>query len=249
MPARYSWVAISPVELLSSVGCSSSACCVWLQPHLLPRPADWGEWLQVSGHWFLDDQKDWQPSDELLRFLEAGKPPVYIGFGSMVDEQIEHATHIVLRALQANGQRGILLGGWGGLGKGELPPTILRIDAVPHHWLFPQLAAVVHHGGAGTTATGLRCGRPTVVVPFFADQPFWGMHVHELGCGPHPISFARLNVSNLADAIDKAVNDPAYSHNAKSMAVKLQNEQGVDKAIAMSTTFLETNQPSRREFS
>lgn len=112
-------------------------------PNLLPRPEDWGEWLRVSGHWFLDDQSEWQPSDELLRFLEAGKPPIYVGFGSMVDEQIEHATRIVLEALQRTGQRGILLGGWGGLGTGDLPGTILCLESIPHDWLFPRLAAVL----------------------------------------------------------------------------------------------------------
>lgn len=117
-------------------------------PTLLPIPEDWGDWLQVSGHWFFDQLPDWQPSGELVRFLESGKPPVYVGFGSMIDEQIERATSIVLGALQRTDQRGILLGGWGGLGKGDLPETILRIDSIPHDWLFPRISAIVHHGGA-----------------------------------------------------------------------------------------------------
>jgi len=212
-------------------------------PNLLPRPADWGEWLQVSGHWFLDDHVEWQPPEDLLRFLGAGKPPIYVGFGSMVDEQIEHATRIVLGALQRTGQRGILLGGWGGLGKGDLPETILRLDSVSHHWLFPRVSAVVHHGGAGTTATGLLHGRPTVVVPFFADQPFWGDRVHRLGCGPHPIPFIRLNIDNLADAIDSAVNDPTLLQNAELLGDKLKKEDGVGQAVNMIQTFLERSKP------
>lgn len=210
-------------------------------PHLLPRPDDWGEWLQVSGHWFLDDQLEWQPPDDLLRFLEAGKSPVYVGFGSMVDEQIQRATSIVLGALQRACQRGILLGGWGGLGKGDLPETILRLDAVPHDWLFPHLSALVHHGGAGTTATGLRHGKPTVIVPFFADQPFWGTRVHHLGAGPRPIPFARLTIENLADAIDKAVNDPTIRQNAEILGDKLGKEDGVGKAVQIIQTSLEKN--------
>jgi sterol 3beta-glucosyltransferase len=138
--------------------------------NLLPRPDDWGDWLKVSGHWFLDEQTEWQPPDELLRFLDAGKPPVYVGFGSMIDKQIRYATKIVLEALHHTGQRGVLLGGWGGLGKGDIPDTVRCIESVPHDWLFPRVSVVIHHGGVGTTATGLRHGRPTVIVPFFADQ-------------------------------------------------------------------------------
>ena len=211
-------------------------------PNLLPRPEDWGLWLQVSGHWFLEDPLGWQPPDDLLRFLEAGKPPVYVGFGSMVDEKIGHATRIVLGALQRAGQRGILLGGWGGLGTGDLPETILRLESVPHDWLFPRVSAVVHHGGSGTTATGLLHGRPSVVVPFFADQPFWGARVHQLGAGPSPIPFARLTIDNLAEAIDRAVNDPTLRQSAEVLGDKLQREDGVGKAVSFIQTFLQTNQ-------
>jgi len=210
-------------------------------PSLLPRPVDWGTWLQVSGHWFFDWSPDWQPPAELVKFIEQGKPPVYVGFGSMVDEQIQRATPIVLGALKRCGQRGILLGGWGGLGSGDLPETILCIDAVPHDWLFPRVAAVVHHGGAGTTATGLRFGKPTVIVPFFADQPFWGTRVQQLGAGPHPIPFARLNIDRLAQAIDMAVNDPSLHHNAQILGEKLQQEDGVGNAVSIIRTFLESN--------
>jgi sterol 3beta-glucosyltransferase len=210
-------------------------------PTLLPRPEDWGEWLQVSGHWFLDDQSGWQPPEDLVRFLDSGMPPVYVGFGSMVDEQIEHATRIVLGALRRAGQRGILLGGWGGLGTGDLPETILRLESVPHDWLFPRVAAVVHHGGAGTTATGLRYGKPSVVVPFFADQPFWGARVHQLGAGPNPIPFARLTIENLAEAIDRAVNDLTIRQNAEFLGDRLQGEDGIGKAVQFIQTFLGTS--------
>jgi sterol 3beta-glucosyltransferase len=209
-------------------------------PILLPRPTDWGDWLQVSGHWFLDSQPGWQPPLHLLNFLEAGKPPVYIGFGSMVDEQIENATRIVLGALHKFGLRGILLGGWGGLGAGDLPQTVLMLDSVPHDWLFQYVSAVVHHGGASTTATGLRFGRPTMIVPFFADQPFWGERVHRLGAGPKPIPFARLSVGNLANAIDQAVNDPIVRLSAASVGEKLRNEDGVGKAVEYIRAFLDS---------
>jgi sterol 3beta-glucosyltransferase len=202
-------------------------------PTLLPVPPDWGEWLQVSGQWFMDTEHGWQPSNEIAGFLEAGQSPVYVGFGSMVDEQIASATHIVLGALRRCGQRGVLLGGWGGLGAGDLPPTILRVEAVPHDWLFPRVSAVIHHGGAGTTATGLRYGRPSVVVPFFADQPFWGLRVHQLGAGPKPIPFSKLTIENLSEAIDRAVNDASIRQNAEALGEKLQHEDGVGTAVKM----------------
>jgi sterol 3beta-glucosyltransferase len=206
---------------------------------LLPRPSDWGLWLKVSGYWFLEEASDWQPPDNLLRFVDAGKPPIYIGFGSMIDEQIKRATHIVLGALKRLGKRGILMGGWGGLGAGDLPDRILRLEAVPHPWLFPRVSAVVHHGGSGTTATGLRYGKPTVIVPFFADQPFWGERVHALGCGPKPIPFARLSIDNLSEVIDSAVNTPVFQQNATVIGKKLQAENGVGKAVGYIQEFLE----------
>lgn len=128
-----------------------------------------------------------------------------------------------------------------GLGEGSLPETILCIDAVPHDWLFPRVSAVVHHGGSGTTATGLRYGKPTVVVPFFADQPFWGGQVHRLGAGPKPIPFAKLNIERLAHAIDLAVNEPSFRHNAEILGEKLHVEGGVGKAVSYIREFLDTN--------
>ncbi len=212
-------------------------------PNLLPPPDDWGDWLKISGHWFFDELPGWNPPGQLLRFLDGGKPPVYVGFGSMVDEQIKQATPVVLNALKRLSLRGILLGGWGGLGAGDLPESILRLDEVPHAWLFPQVAAVVHHGGAGTTATGLRFSKPTLVVPFFADQPFWGARVHALGCGPQPIPFRRLNTTNLTKAIDEVINDPGYKNNAQNMGKKLQAEDGVGKAVNIIHTFLDAGSP------
>jgi sterol 3beta-glucosyltransferase len=227
-----------PESFYRHLDVSSMPVVYGFSPTLLPRPSDWGDWLQVSGHWFLDDQSDWRPPEDLVRFLEAGNPPVYVGFGSMVDAQIENATRSVLGALSRSGQRGILLGGWGGLGAGNLPQTVLRLESVPHGWLFPKVSAVVHHGGAGTTATGLRNGKPSVVVPFFADQPFWGRRVHQLGAGPAPIPFTRLSVDNLTHAIDQALNDPAIHRNAAILGEKLQREDGVGRAVGYIQAYL-----------
>lgn len=201
--------------------------------HVTPIPPDWGHWLHVTGYWFLDADQEWRPPDELASFLESGPPPVYIGFGSMVDREAENVTGIVLRALAASGRRAILLGGWSRLGTGQLPDTILLLDAAPHSWLFPRMAAVVHHGGAGTTAAGLRAGVPNVVVPYFADQPFWASRVQVLGVGPKPIPRQKLTAERLAQAIEIAVNDGEMRRKAQELGRKIQAEDGVATAVPL----------------
>ena len=142
--------------------------------HVVPRPSDWPETTIAPGYWFLDRLEDWTPPEALAEFLAAGPPPVYIGFGSMAGKDPARKAEIAVEALKKSGQRGLIATGWGGLNVEDLPDTIFKLDAAPHDWLFPQVAAVVHHGGAGTTAAGLRAGRPTVICPFMGDQPFWG---------------------------------------------------------------------------
>ncbi len=135
-------------------------------PSIIPHPADWPESVTVTGYFFLDSQSDWQPSPELKAFLDAGDPPVYFGFGSMAGRNPEQLAKLILEALAKSGQRGLLLTGWGGLRSELVPDNVFVVDCRPHGWLFPRMAAVVHHGGAGTTAEGLRAGVPTVIVPF-----------------------------------------------------------------------------------
>lgn len=156
-------------------------------PSVLPIPADFPSHVHVTGYWFLDRSSDWQPTTDLVRFLEGGPPPVYVGFGSMSGRRAEQRAKVVVEALRVSGQRGVLASGWGALKAVDLPPNVVMVDAVPHDWVFSQVAAVVHHGGAGTTAAGLRAGRPMVICPFLADQPFWGRVVCQRGVGPKPI--------------------------------------------------------------
>lgn len=200
-------------------------------PHVLPVPADYPPHVHVTGYWFLDRNEDWQPSNELVDFLDAGTPPVYIGFGSMSGTRGQERAKIVLEALARTGQRGLLASGWGGLKATDLPDHVFMLDQAPHDWLFPRVAAVVHHGGAGTTAAGLRAGKPTVIVPFIADQPFWGKVVHELGVGPQPIPQNKLTVEALATAISQAVNDPAMRARAEAVGEKIRRENGTDNAV------------------
>lgn len=206
---------------------------------VLPEPPGWQRKnLHVTGYWHLSTEDDWAPPSDLRQFIEAGDPPVYVGFGSMKGGGEEELTRLIARALSLAGHRGILLSGWGGLGQTEqgarlpgLPDDILVVDEVPHQWLFPRVAAAVHHGGAGTTAASLRAGTPTVVVPFFADQTFWGARVAGLGVGPRPISRRKLTVSNLAEAIRYATTDRDVVNRARLLGQAIRGEDGVANAV------------------
>jgi sterol 3beta-glucosyltransferase len=202
-------------------------------PSVLPRPSDWPETAYVTGYWFLDRDEQWQPPPELQAFLAAGEAPVYIGFGSMAGRNPQRTAEIAIAALQQAGARGILATGWGGLEPTQLPSHIFKLDAAPHAWLFPKMAAVVHHGGAGTTAAGLRAGRPTIIFPFFGDQPFWGKIVYELGVGTKPIPQKELTSEKLAAAIREATSNPTIQQKATDLGAQIACEDGIGNAIAI----------------
>lgn len=196
-----------------------------------PPPPDWGSWIEVTGYWFLDRKSEWTPPPALAAFLEEGPPPVCIGFGSMTYDRAE-LVRVVERALASTGQRAVLLTGWGGLRPPELPRNMITVEWAPLNWLFPRMAAVVHHGGAGTTAEGLRAGVPTVVVPFFYDQFFWARRVFELGAGPRPINRKRLDGDTLARAIRQATSDPEMRRRVAALGARIRTEDGVARAVA-----------------
>jgi UDP:flavonoid glycosyltransferase YjiC (YdhE family) len=196
-----------------------------------PPPRDWGTWIEVTGYWFLDRSTDWSPPPALAAFLDDGAPPVCIGFGSMTYDRAE-LIRTVERALSSSGRRAVLLTGLGGLRPSELPRNMIAIDWIPLKWLFPRMAAVVHHGGAGTTAESLRAGVPSVVVPFFYDQFFWGRRVFELGAGPRPIPRKRLDAAALANAIREATSDPEMLRRAGAVGKQIRAEDGVARAVA-----------------
>ncbi len=200
---------------------------------VLPRPIDWDESSVVTGYWFLDAPVDWQPDPALVKFLQTGSPPVYVGFGSMFMHGGARKTDIVLNALRLAGQRGVLATGWGGLTADNTPDDVYVVEAVPHDWLLPQVAAVVHHGGAGTTGASLRAGKPTVICPHLGDQPFWGRRIAALGVGPSPISQRQLTAERLADAIKTAVSDQGISRRAAALGAAIRAEDGVGNAIAV----------------
>jgi len=198
--------------------------------HVIPKPADWGDHIRISGYWFLDDN-DWQPPADLVDFLDNGAKPVYVGFGSMTNRDAERLTDITLSAIQRSGQRAVLLSGWAGIGNSDLPDTIHKIDYAPHGWLFPRVAAAAHHGGAGTTAAGLRAGLSSVLVPHFADQPFWARRVVRLGAGPRFIPQKQLTAENLAYALHVAATNQPMRHRAAALGEKIRAEDGVGNAV------------------
>lgn len=202
-------------------------------PSVIAKPADWQN-IEIVGDWFLD-ASDWTPSTELLEFLQSGSPPVYVGFGSMGSREPEETADLVLQAIARTGQRAILQAGWGGLSKADVPIDILMVSAVPHSWLFPRMAAVVHHGGAGTTAAGLRAGVPSIIIPFFGDQPFWGQKIADLGVGTAPIPRKQLTVAKLATAIDRAINDPVMRQRAADLGVKIRAEDGIGDVVSIAS--------------
>ena len=201
--------------------------------HVVPKPPDWGPNAQVCGYWFLDDEPGWTPPAGLLDFLDSGPPPVYVGFGSMADRDPAEMLELVLDALDLARQRAIILTGWGGMSASDLPDHAYAVGAVPHAWLFPRMAAVVHHGGAGTTAAGLRAGVPSILIPFFADQHFWADRVRRLGVGPAPIPRPRLTAATLANAIQRATDDDAMQARAAALAAQIRAEGGTQRAAAV----------------
>jgi UDP:flavonoid glycosyltransferase YjiC (YdhE family) len=198
---------------------------------VVPSPPGCDGWIRVTGYWFLDEPSGWTPPDGLVDFLASGPPPTIVGFGSTPFPDPEAATDMIAQALRRNRQRGVLLTGGSGLATGRLNDDLLSVDFVPHNWLFPRGCAVVHHGGAGVTGAALRAGLPSVVVPIFADQPFWGERVFELGVGPRPIPAKRLSLDTLAAALAEVVKDNGMRRRASDIGAKIRAEDGIARAV------------------
>jgi sterol 3beta-glucosyltransferase len=206
--------------------------------HVVPRARDWPDWHHITGYWFLNDEDHWSPPSSLVTFLANGPKPVYIGFGSMGGHIAQQLTDLAIEAVQLTGQRAILLGGWAQAHQRDLPDNIYALESAPHGWLFPQMAAVVHHGGAGTTAAGLRAGVPSVLTPFFGDQPYWGQRVYRLGVGPKPIMRKALTAQHLAKAIIQAATDEVMRRRAAQLGEQIRAEDGIGAAVTLITRYL-----------
>lgn len=207
-------------------------------PRVIPPPPDWPENVHVTGYWLPDSPSDWHPDHEFETFLDTGKPPVYVGFGSMAGSQPERLAAMVLEALAKSGQRGLLLTGWGGMRALSAPDSVFVVEAAPHSWLFPRTAAVVHHGGAGTTAEGLRAGVPSLILPFAVDQAFWGKRIRALGAGPEPIPLKKLTADKLAQAIREAVAQTGIRRRAAALGEAIRVEDGVGQAVSIIRQYL-----------
>ena len=207
--------------------------------HVLSKPADWSEVQCVPGYWFLKAQQDWKPRIELERFLASGSKPFYIGFGSMNDGQSKNGKikDLILETVKRTGKRAVVLNAGLGLVQDELPENIFVTEPVPFEYLFPKMAAVVHHGGAGTTAAGLRAGVPSVITPLIYDQRFWAWCVENIGAGTRPIAWNKVTVDNLSATIKTAVSSNSIRDNARAIGTRINGEDGVEKAVGWFNTY------------
>lgn len=229
--ARQELMGLPPMPFLadlSSVYDGRQPLIYGFSEHVVPI-SDLPSTMHICGYWFTQEP-EWTPPADLLHFLDSGDKPIYVGFGSMTDRQPQELTRMIVDALKITGKRGILLSGWGNLGTAQLPDSIHVLQSVAHEWLFPRVAAAIHHGGAGTTAASLRAGVPTIIVPFIADQPFWGECVHALGVGPAPLPRKKLTTESLVAAI-RATDDPQMRQKAATLGQQISAEDGVATAV------------------
>jgi UDP:flavonoid glycosyltransferase YjiC (YdhE family) len=209
-------------------------------PSVVSRPNDWPVSTQVTGYWFLDQAATYHPPTGLVDFLNAGAKPVGVGFGSMYNRDPKATTDLVIEALRRSRQRGVLISGWGGMARTALPDFVYVLEEAPHDWLFPRLAAVVHHCGAGTTAAGLRAGVPTVPVPFATDQHFWARRLHGMDVATRPIPRPRLTADALGEAIALAVRDPELRRNSAALSACIRAEDGVARAVEIAEHYFQS---------
>jgi UDP:flavonoid glycosyltransferase YjiC (YdhE family) len=201
---------------------------------LVPLPPDLPDYAKVSGYWLLDTPPNWQPPPEVVDFLEAGPPPVFVGFASMGDPmKAQETTRLVIEVLEKVGQRGILVSGWSGLGTDfPLPDSVCAVESIPYAWLMSRVSVVVHHAGAGSTGYGLSSGVPNVVIPHFSDNHFWSRKVLALGISPPPIPRQKLTADKLAEALKEALENKAMKQRAAVVGQKIKAENGVQQAVA-----------------
>jgi len=200
-------------------------------PSVIPRPVDWRDDVHITGYWFSAEDTDWEPDTNLTEFLENGPAPVAVAFGSTSTAKLDELLNTVVEALKFAGQRGIIV---------SKKPAGLNSKGIywqeeylPYAWLFKRSAAVIHHGGAGTTGKALRAGVPNIIIPFTSDQPFWGRQVYKLGAGPKPKSPKRLDAIKLSEAIKSTIDDNDMKRRVKEISEDILNEDGIFEAIRL----------------
>jgi len=226
LPKRklYSPFKDSPLRLRTPI------LCAW-SPSLIPPSSDWSPHMYVTGYYFFPYNDSYTPSNQLKEFLESGESPVCVSFGSMVNKNAEKVDEIIQEALKRTDNRGIILSGWGSA-KRESISDLLYLESAPHDWLLPKCKILIHHGGAGTTSAVLRAGIPQVVVPFMADQPFWGSRVHAIGVAPKPIRVNQLSVEKMVRAVAEAESKYILER-AQVTGQVIRSEDGVMNAVAL----------------
>ncbi|KAE8390433.1 UDP-glucose,sterol transferase [Aspergillus alliaceus] len=232
---RQKTLGLDPIDIASALALiprlriHSTYC--W-SPSLLSKPRDWESHLTVSGFCFLPLVTGYTPSHDLNTFLDSGPPPIYIGFGSIVVDDPKALTEMVLDAIRLTGVRAVISTGWGTLLEEKHVPreSVIYIKDCPHDWIFRRVSCVVHHGGAGTTAAALVAGKPSVIIPFFGDQFFWGNTIANAGAGPKPIHFENLSAASLAAAIQTALQ-PGMLTAAQVLQDKICREDGITMAV------------------
>jgi len=199
---------------------------------VLPFPEDWSAaHIHIPGYFFLETPDSYKPPLALQEFLSTGNPPVCVSFGSMIHREAEQIYKMVLEALNRTKNRAVILSGWSNISYRN-SKNILVINDIPHDWLLPRCRAFIHHGGAGTTAAGLRSAIPSIIVPFAADQPFWGARVHALGAGPKPVTVKKLSTEKLISALVES-QSPFIRSSVYSLGRKINREYGVKKAVRL----------------
>jgi sterol 3beta-glucosyltransferase len=209
--------------------------CAW-SPSLLPPSSDWSPRVHVTGYYFFPYNDSYTPPNELKEFLEAGKPPVCVSFGSMVNKNAGKVDEIIRESLKRTNNRGIILSGWGSAHR-ESTGDLLYLESAPHDWLLPKCKILIHHGGAGTTSAGLRAGILQVVVPFTADQPFWGSRVYAIGVGPKQIHVSQLSVKKMVRATAEADSNVLLER-AQAMGQRIRSEDGVENAVSLIESYV-----------
>ena len=208
--------------------------CAW-SPSVLPSSNDWPQNVHVTGYYFFPLDHSYQPPAELLPFLQGSESPVCVSFGSMVNRDRERIDRIVRESLRQTGNRGMILSGWSGIQESSTR-DLLYLESTPHDWLLPRCKLVIHHGGAGTTAAGLRAGIPNIVIPFMGDQPFWGERIHAIGAGPKPILIKDLSIEKLSQAIVESEKQ-SFSERAKLIAQHIATEDGTGETVKWIETY------------
>ncbi|WP_435111394.1 nucleotide disphospho-sugar-binding domain-containing protein [Nocardiopsis synnemataformans] len=201
--------------------------------HLLPPRTHYPPRVRTTGFWFPPPDTRWRPSPELEAFLDAGRPPVFVGFSSLPTADPAATGRVVGEAVRRAGVRAVVASGRGGITAGAGGDDVLVIDGAPHERLFPRCSAVVHHGGAGTTGAALAAGRPQVGCPFWGDQPFWAQRTHAAGAAVTPLRGQRLTVDALASALARAVGDPALAERARVLGERVRAEDGAGTAVRL----------------